>query len=41
MKANYNGTQIPIYFNSYMEEEDVQKVDQYIEANHLYDDTTF
>lgn len=41
MKANYNGTQIPIYFNSYMEEEDVKKVNQYIEAIPLYDVTSF
>ena len=41
MKANYDGMHIPIYFNSFMEEKNVEKINQYIEAIPLYEATSF
>lgn len=38
MKANYGGMELPIYFDSYMEEKNIKKISKFIDITPTYDE---
>lgn len=38
MKANYGGVELPIYFDSYMEEKNIKKISKFIDITPTYDE---
>lgn len=38
MKANYGGMELPIYFDSYMDEENIKKISKFIDITPTYDE---
>lgn len=38
MKANYGGVELPIYFDSYMDEENIKKISKFIDITPTYDE---
>ena len=36
MKANYGGMELPIYFDSYMDEENIKKISKFIDITPTY-----